>query len=79
LVIVDINYSLKSPKLYIVQMFSKETYTARRKKLAASLAGVIDVDSGEGIGVTNVLPFSALQTVVSEAGQGAPSRLCIDH
>ena len=116
-------------------MFSKETYTARRKKLAetvsgglillpgneespmnytdntyhfrqdstflyyfginqASLAGVIDVDSGEtmlfgddysvemivwtgvvpsiaslgeSIGVTNVNPFSALQTVVSEA------------
>ena len=116
-------------------MFSKETYTARRKKLAeslsgglillpgneespmnytdntyhfrqdstflyyfginqASLAGVIDVDSGEamlfgddysvemivwtgvvpsiaslgeGIGVTKVLPFSSLQTVVSEA------------
>ena len=116
-------------------MFSKETYTERRKKLAeslsgglillpgneespmnytdntyhfrqdstflyyfginqASLAGVIDVDSGEAmlfgddysvemivwtgvvpsiaslgerIGVTNVLPFSALQSVVSEA------------
>jgi len=116
-------------------MFSKETYTERREKLAeslsgglillpgneespmnytdntyhfrqdstflyyfginqASLAGVIDVDSGEAmlfgddysvemivwtgvvpsiaslgerIGVTNVLPFSALQTVVSEA------------
>ena len=116
-------------------MFSKETYTARRKKLVeslsgglillpgneespmnytdntyhfrqdstflyyfginqASLAGVIDVDSGEamlfgddysvemivwtgvvpsitslgkGIGVTKVLPFSSLQTVVYEA------------
>lgn len=116
-------------------MFSKETYTERRKELAeslssglillpgneespmnytdntyhfrqdstflyyfginqASLTGVIDVDSGEAmlfgddysvemivwtgvvpsiaslgerIGVTNVLPFSALQTVVSEA------------
>jgi len=125
----------KALSYYIVNMFSKETYTARRKKLAAtvagglillpgneespmnyadntyhyrqdstflyffginqaSLAGVIDADSGESIlfgddysvemivwtgvvpsisslgekvGVTNVKPFSDLQTIVSEA------------